>query len=311
MNFIGGARMNLRGLLDIDEPYFKFNREERHYAAILFYILNHSKNAEVAIVSVENCNWRPKDDEFGIYLEYSYARDLWHGLDFTDSNHKVRNLDIEAVNKRKIDAILKILEQLQLETIIIPQGTVRDFNAFFIGQSRASKKYIQSPANWHLPTFCENITNAYSGKSEALTRSALAAVCKFKWAFRVKPDVVIHADNDHALCIELKFESSEGRYPTDGTERKLVQEKKLFAPSFGVAQTEMQRFLMEELLGFDCRYLFITRHERSDGRRISWANFLGRLEIPANLPQYISEALRNFEEHAEAPPSLEAEEKSD
>jgi hypothetical protein len=32
------------------------------------------------------------------------------------------------------------------------------------------------------------------------------------------------------------------------------------------------------------------------------------LEIPSNPPQYIAEALRNFEEHAKSPPSLEAEE---
>jgi len=261
-------------------------------------------------------DWKPKDGEFGIYLEYSYARDIWHGLDFTGSgDHKVRIPDIEAieaVNRRKIDSILKILGQLQFDPTIVPQTSVRDFNAFFIGQSRASTKYIQSSANWHLPAFFESVTHAYNGRSDGLATHALEGVCKFKWAFRIKPDIVIHADNDRALCIELKFESAEGRYPTAGMERKLLQRRKLFAephsPTFGVGQTELQKFLMSELLGLDCRYLLITRHEKSDGRCIPWGEFLARLEIPSNPPQYIAEALRNFEEHAKSPPSLEAEE---
>jgi len=305
--------MNLRQLVGIDEPYFKFNREERHYAAILFHILNHADNAERALRSVQS-DWKPKDGEFGIYLEYSYARDIWHGLDFTHGD-KVRISDSEAVNavnRRKIDSILKILGQLQFDPTIVPQTSVRDFNAFFIGQSRASTKYIQSPANWHLPAFFESVTHAYNGRSDGLATHALEGVCKFKWAFRIKPDIVIHADNDRALCIELKFESAEGRYPPAGMERKLLQRRKLFAephsPTFGVGQTELQKFLMSELLGLDCRYLLITRHEKSDGRCIPWGEFLARLEIPSNPPQYIAEALRNFEEHAKSPPSLEAEE---
>jgi hypothetical protein len=307
--------MNLRELVGVDEPYFKFNREERQYAAILFYLLNHANNAERALDAVKNCNWKLKNDEFGIYLEYSYPRDLWHGMDFTDRERKVRNSSIDEVNKRKVETILSLLEQLHFETTLVPQASARDFNAFFIGQSRASKKYIQSPANWHLSTFFGNITSAYSEKCEATVKSALEGVCKLKWAFRVKPDIVIHADRDHALCIELKFESTEGRYPTDGVERKLIQEKKLFqephSPLYEITQTEMQTFLMSELLGFDCRYLLITRHNKSDGRRLSWADFLKFLEIPPSLPQYISEALSNFERNSKIPPSLEAEDRSD
>jgi hypothetical protein len=114
--------VNLRQLVGINEPYFKFNREERHYAAILFHILNHADNAERALRSVQS-DWKPKDGEFGIYLEYSYARDIWHGLDFTHGD-KVRISDSEAVNavnRRKIDSILKILGQLQFDPTIVPQ----------------------------------------------------------------------------------------------------------------------------------------------------------------------------------------------
>ena len=40
--------------------------------------------------------------------------------------------------------------------------------------------------------------------------------------------MVIQTDNNHALCIELKFESGEGLYPSDGTEKHLLIERKLF-----------------------------------------------------------------------------------
>jgi len=40
--------------------------------------------------------------------------------------------------------------------------------------------------------------------------------------------LVIQTDNNHALCIELKFESGEGLYPSDGTEKHLLIERKLF-----------------------------------------------------------------------------------
>ena len=120
---------------------------------------------------------------------------------------------------RKCGATLGLLDQLsQFET--------QQLNERFVGKYRAAdgnqrdidlSRHIQSPANWRLPTFNEFLTDPYD----------MVAACKLKWSFRIKPDLVIHTDNNHALCIELKLESAEGRYPSDGEEKRLLSKRNL------------------------------------------------------------------------------------
>jgi hypothetical protein len=91
LNSVGGlivVSMNLRQLVQIDEPYFQFDREERHMAAILFHLLNHKDNAERALRWVES-DREINPAEFGVYLEYSYPRDLWNkmGVRAESNNH--------------------------------------------------------------------------------------------------------------------------------------------------------------------------------------------------------------------------------
>src|SRR5665213_3535942 len=203
--------MNLRELVGIeDEPYFKFNREERHLAAILFYLLNSSDNAERVLRSVDP-TWKINPEEFGIYFEYSYPRDLWHRL-------KVKSES----NKCKRDAIIAMLGTVGFDTTKLTSLIrEKEFNAFFIGP-RGSSHFIQSPANWSLTQLVKSLP-LQGDENDLLT------ACKVKWAFRVKPDLVIHADRGRALCIELKLESGEGSYPSSGIEKKLLKGKKLFA----------------------------------------------------------------------------------
>src|SRR5204862_2470266 len=131
---------------------------------------------------------------------------------------------------------------------------VKDFNSFFIEAPRPSSLYIQSPANWSLAQIADSLPSPASN-------SDLVIACKIKWAFKAKPDIVIHADREHALCIELKLESVEGSYPSEASEKKLLRERGLFAEGkvlqLPMSQTDLQKFLMTELLGLDCRFLFI------------------------------------------------------
>ena len=48
---------------------------------------------------------------------------------------------------------------------------------------------------------------------------------KVKWAFKAKPDLVIHADREHSLCIEFELEFGEGSYPFAGGEKRLLRER--------------------------------------------------------------------------------------
>src|SRR5271163_1288764 len=95
--------MNLRQLVGIDDLYFQFDREERHLAAILFHILNHEDNAELALHSADN-NWNLNKAEFGIYLEYSYPRDLWNKIEVkAESNKRKRDVIIGMLGSQGFD----------------------------------------------------------------------------------------------------------------------------------------------------------------------------------------------------------------
>lgn len=186
----GGRRTNLRQLIEIaNRPLFEFNREECHLAAILFHILNYKDNAARALNSTKR-GWEINPNEFGIYFDYSYPRDLWNKLNAKDKAQ---------ANGRKRRVIFEMLACRGFETEKLAQiKEMRDFNGFFI--NRPSRDHIQSPANWDLARIAESLPSD----------SQFEIACKIKWAFKVKPDIVIHANNEQALCIELKLESGEG-----------------------------------------------------------------------------------------------------
>ena len=100
--------------------------------------------------------------------------------------------------------------------------------------------------------------------------------CMFKWSFNAKPDIVIHADRDRALCIEAKLESGEGQYPASASEKAIFD--KLGLPR--VSQTRLQRYLMEDMLGIETEFLFLipelTSHA-TDHRMVTWATAFLRL----------------------------------
>jgi hypothetical protein len=153
--------MNLRDLINTssapERPYYEFNREERHLAGILFFILNQPGVLERALPALD-CNWKMNKEEFGIYLEYSYPRDLWYAM-------STKPIDLVAVNRRKCEVILHLLDTAEEPGIsafhvLLQDGVItRDFNAFFIDEHRASHEYIQSPANWNLKRLAEIIAD--------------------------------------------------------------------------------------------------------------------------------------------------------
>jgi len=277
--------MNLRQLVGMNEPYFQFDREERHLAAILFHLLNYKDNAEHALHWAKP-DWRINPAEFGGYFDYSYPRDLWN------------KMGVKAeCNNRKRDVITEMLGNHGFDTSRLASlEPVKDFNAFFIETHRASRDFIQSPANWSLTQIAKSLPSPDSN-------SELVTACKMKWAFKAKPDIVIHADLQHALCIETKLESGEGCYPAAADEKKLLRERGLFGQKkkgfeLPMSQTDLQKFLMEDLLGLDCRFTLVTPRATSGKRRttsgkgcVSWSDFLSLLEpLPAPLP-YIAAAL--------------------
>lgn len=119
-----------------------------------------------------------------------------------------------------------------------------EFNEYFGAVPLPSEKYIQSPGNWSISKFKDNFPD----------NDEFLKVCKFKWCFNVKPDIVIHTSNDHAICIEAKFESGEGIFPTKQTVKDEFNRREL---KF-VGQTEIQKKIMK-LLGIKSKFLFLVQ----------------------------------------------------
>ncbi len=250
------------------ESYYEIDREERHLAAILFHLLQTPVNRD-ALLKCSGCDWKIIPDEFGIYFEYAYLRDLWHTID--------EEKDILKRNSQKRCAIIKMFKASGASDELLEklgnELDVRKFNKLFIGKNpRADGKdpdlssYIRSPGNWRLPALNDNLVE---------NDCDMILACKIKWSFNAKPDLVIHTDDDHALCIELKLESEEGSYPSEGTEKRLLRER--IPPLFGeggkhafpMKQTELQRFMMEEPLDLECRFLFVSRDGNWPNKKVS------------------------------------------
>ena len=79
--------MNLRDLINTssapERPYYEFNREERHLAGILFFILNQPGVLERALPALD-CNWKMKRSK---WLRADKGR--YHALRRRAGEHKI------------------------------------------------------------------------------------------------------------------------------------------------------------------------------------------------------------------------------
>ena len=197
--------MNIRTALNFTGGYYSINREERNLAAIFYHLLLQKSNLS-HFLNLVKYSLPVIEDEVAIYFEYAFLRDLWFDID-------VGVPDIETQNHIKRTVIIDFLKPANAEEL--RQISVIDFNKYFGAVPKPSPLYIQSPGNWSIPFYNRNIWD----------NEEFLKVCKFKWCFNAKPDIVIHTSNEHAICIEAKLESKEGKYPSSEKERKLFYER--------------------------------------------------------------------------------------
>ena len=130
--------------------------------------------------------------------------------------------------------------------------TVPEFNHFFMG--RGSKREIQMPNQWDQRRFGSWVEIAldkgwYAQRAEALRFAE--RICRLKWAFNAKADIVIHLPDQRAVCVEVKVASGESKYSAkhEGDDATAV---------FSMTQTELQRYVLESLLGYQTHFVFLT-----------------------------------------------------
>jgi len=121
----------------------------------------------------------------------------------------------------------------------------------------------------------------------------LERACHLKWAFNAKPDMVIRVAPNRAVCIEMKLESGVGKYPSTSLDRAVFKARGL-AP---VLQTDVQRYLMVDLLGFETSFILLCTapgEDRGAHRTLTWSTLFRALDLggtPAFVRRTISAVL--------------------
>ena len=241
------------------------NREERNLCAILYHLLMKPKNFGKFLEMVRN-PFPIVENEMGIYFEYAFLRDLWNTIK-DDSEKKgfiCKHLDIDGTRGL---ANLSTLE----------------FNRLFGSCSLIKNNCIHSPSSWSIRKFDSTIIN----------NDDFFKTCIFKWSFNAKADIVIHTSLDHAICIEAKYESSEGRYPANSIESGIFKRRSDLQPIY---QTSLQKYYMESLLGLDARFVFLVekKNQKSTSHTtILWGDLFRQMDYN-DSPFFIKEWLGKF-----------------
>jgi hypothetical protein len=259
--------MNIREIAQFTQNYCEINREERNYAAILFAALCKPGNAQRFL---KQCGIEEKPGpDFGIYFEYAYLRDLWSRIE--DDGVK-REIIRQHLRINGIDEIINL--------------PIVEINRKFGVGGQPSDKFVQYPGKWAIVKY----NNSFQNNEDFLK------VCRFKWSFNIKPDIVIHLDKNHAICIEAKYESGEGWYPASEIEKTIFKNREI--PSY-VKQTDLQKYMMEELLGLEMAFKFIVyKKESSETHKVmSWAEVFESLDM-SEMPPFAIEMVKNLRREA-------------
>ena len=254
--------MNIREIAGFDAKYYEINREERNYAAIFFAALCKKENIERFL---DYCGFEPQiGDDFGIYFEYAYLRDIWY---------KVKEEKVKKEIIRKKLAIAGIDEIMSLQNV--------EINTRFGVAGAVSKEYVQFPGKWSIKKYHSNFPDNVD----------FLKICRFKWSFNIKPDIVIQTNKDRAICIEAKYESGQGFYPTSDIEKKIFQDRGLDY----VGQTDLQQYMMERLLGLKSKFIFLVyKKEKSQTHQIlSWREAFDILDTK-EMPHFAQEMINRI-----------------
>ena len=241
--------------------YFDINREERNYAAILYASLCKPSNLELFLKDL-GCETEMGED-FGIYFEYAYLRDFWNSIDGKVANTELNTEEkIHEANRKKGELIQKLLELDEINEIFKSPDDIKKINDALGAGANFSKIFIQSPGRWSINKLNQNFNN----------NEVFLKLCMFKWAFNIKPDIVIHMNKNTAICIETKYESDESQYPTSQAETQIFDarwadpgavltpfEQAMFANSKHprIKQMQLQKYMMEDLLGIKTKFVLV------------------------------------------------------
>jgi len=258
--------MNIREMAQFNKSYSEINREERNYAAILYAALLKIDNLEKFIEITGGSPSRLEKD-FGIYFEYAFLRDLWDQIGGNEANNIKKGL---------------ILDNLQISQKGNISGfSIEDFNQIFGVSGKPSKDNISFPGKWAIQKFHPNFPD----------NKDFLNICRFKWSFNIKPDLVIHLNKNEAICVEIKYTSGEGSYPSSSTDKEIFKIREIKY----IKQTNLQQYMMEDLLGIKTKFVFLVQKPASSSTHtiITWDQVFENLDI-SSMPLFIHTMLNNL-----------------
>lgn len=251
-------------LLNVNGEYHTFNREERYYAALLYHFLLKPKELRKFLDSI-NQDFDP--DKVRIFFEYAHARDIWAAAKKA-SNTQLRNVIISLVDPPEKLGLSKLGD--------------KEFNAFF---GAKSENRIQMPGRWSKQEFSRWV--------ELGGREFAERTCTLIWAFNAKADLVIHTGNNEAICIEAKVVSAESKYRATAGDS--------LGGNFERTQTDIQRFILNELLGYKTTFVFLSANGKAGitsklprelSKDLCWEDVFERMDITEELP-FVRESLKS------------------
>ena len=223
----------------IERGFYEFEREESHFCTILVHLLLAKNGNLEAFLNLANekLSGAPlitgEAEGAEIYTEFSMLRDDWNALG-RDNDAK----------RAKITDLLK-RAGMAGHVGRLPES-IPALNEFFMGPRGARiVRDVAYPGTWSVSVLADRFRD---------NADQLHDLCRFKWAFKIQPDIVIVTPGSNPLCIEAKLESREGQYPASPADRAVFDA--MFGKKQGrVQQVELQRFMFKKLLGVSCEFL--------------------------------------------------------
>jgi hypothetical protein len=255
-----------------ERPFYEFVREERLFCAALAHLLMQRGRNLATFLELVNARLADVNrlvttglEEAQIYLEFTFLRDYWNSLE--------RNNDAK---RRLILALLSKVDGLGHYRDEDFPSAIPEFNEFFMSPHGGRIKHeIVYPGQWSVTTLSERF-----GRKPQEFRD----FCRFKWAFNIKPDMVILLPESSPLCIEAKLESKEGQYPT--TKRECEIFDRLFGAGEGhVRQIKLQQFMFGCLLDAPCQSVLIaaSKERGTEVPFISWQEVFKELDLGSSI----------------------------
>ncbi|HEU0075990.1 MAG TPA: hypothetical protein VFS30_18495 [Dehalococcoidia bacterium] len=201
-------------MLGNESPFYEFVREERMFCATFAHLLMTGNENLLSFLDLLSERVSPERridtrsvDEAELYLEFTYLRDHWNSL--ARDNDKKRDL---------LTRLLGHVPSLEFVAQTLPDD-ISELNRRFMGRRGAQIKLdIVMPGQWSVRALYDEFKTM---------PEVFRDLCRFKWSFNIKPDLVILLPGTSPICIEAKLESGEGFYPANSTEGPLFDE--LFA----------------------------------------------------------------------------------